>query len=129
MSGNVPGIILVIAALLIAGCTGTGASGPQAFHVTGAPSGPPDDGPRFVTGDVIRLPDGDPNAGMLILGYDPGTDQYDARGVGRIYYAYGAEDGIWVWLDIKGRYPRDRVEMYSVMCDHIADAAIVRDTP
>lgn len=129
MSGTVPCIVLIIAALLIAGCSGTGAAGPQVFPVDGISSLAGHDGPRFVAGDVIRLPDGDPNAGMLILGYDPKADQYDARGVGRIYYAYGAEDGIWVWLDIKGRYPRDGVERYSVMCDHIADTATVRDTP
>ncbi|MDD1717713.1 MAG: hypothetical protein LUO88_01440 [Methanoregulaceae archaeon] len=129
MSGTVPGIVLIIAAILTAGCSGTGAGGPLAMTGDGVISLAGQDGPRFATGDVIRLPDGDPNAGMLILGYDPDADQYEARGVGRIYYAYGAEDGIWVWLDIKGRYPRDRVDRYSVRGDHIADAAMVRDTP
>jgi hypothetical protein len=129
MSGTVPGTVLIIAAILTAGCSGTGAGGPLAMTGDGVISLAGQDGPRFATGDVIRLPDGDPNAGMLILGYDPEADQYEARGVGRIYYAYGAEDGIWVWLDIKGRYPRDRVDRYSVRGDHITDAAMVRDAP
>ncbi len=129
MSGTVPGIILVIAALLVAGCAGTGAIAPQTSPVRGDSSVQAGDGPRFAAGDVICLPDGDPNVGMLILGYEPETDQYDARGVGRIYYAYGAEDGIWVWLDVQGRYPRDLVEAHSVRGDHIPDAAMVREHP
>ncbi len=129
MSGTVPGIILVIATLLVAGCTGTGAPSPQAFPEGGVLSVQPDNAPRFSAGDVVRLPGGDPNAGMLILGYEPETDLYDARGVGRIYYAYGAEDGIWIWLDVRGNYPRELVDTYSVGGDRIPDMATIRDTP
>ncbi len=127
MDATVPLAVIVVAAVIAAGCLSTGATGPSSAPAR-PPSVSPGDAPRFAQGDVVRLPEGDPNAGMLITGYSRDRDQYSARGVGRVYYAYGGEDGVWVWLDVAGTYPRDRVDMYSVLCTHIADPAIVRDS-
>ncbi len=127
MDATVPLAIIVVAAVIAAGCLSTGATGPVPAPAC-SPAVLPGDAPRFAEGDVVRLPEGDPNAGMLITGYSRERDEYSARGVGRVYYAYGGEDGVWVWLDVAGTYPRDRVDRYSVLCARIADSAIVRDT-
>jgi len=86
--------ILVITSIFIAGCSDNAgdsqSSEPTAAITTASTTA------LYTAGDIVKNPKSSSNAGLLILGYDAGTDTYERA------YIYPNTDGSWGYrLDSK----------------------------
>jgi hypothetical protein len=69
----VPGLVLLlIACLLIAGC-----SSPDTTNQTAQPGTPTPAGPLYTAGDIVKNPASTASSAWLVLGYDAASDTYE----------------------------------------------------
>jgi len=88
--------ILVITSIFIAGCSDNAGSGDSQSSDTAAAITTASTTALYTAGDIVKNPKSSSKAGLLILGYDAGTDTYERA------YIYPNTDGSWGYrLDSK----------------------------
>jgi hypothetical protein len=70
---------------LAAGC----ASSPASSNTTTTKTPTPGSGPKFIAGDIVKIPTSTTSTAFLIIGYDAATDQYERALI------YPNADGSW----------------------------------
>jgi hypothetical protein len=80
-------ILLLVAGVFFAGCSDSGSTTSEttATSVTTAAAA----GALYRAGDIVKNPKSSANTGLLIIGYDAGTDKYERA------YIYPNKDGSW----------------------------------
>jgi len=88
--------VLVITSIFIAGCSDNAGSGDSQSSDTAAAITTASTSALYTAGDIVKNPKSSSKAGLLILGYDAGTDTYERA------YIYPNTDGSWGYrLDSK----------------------------
>ena len=81
-------LVVLIAAVLIAGCTDSSSANKQPAQAT-AITTTPSNAPLYTAGDIVRSSKGAAETGWLILKYDSGSDSYQRA------FIYRNTDGSW----------------------------------
>ena len=110
-------VLLLISCVLITGCTdnsGTTNTTTQTSAVTTAPSG----SAKYVSGDIVKIPNSISGTAMLIIGYDSATDIYERALI------YPNADGSWGYRRNSNTEKAARADMEKAYTEKITNKPV-----